>query len=630
MDGGGNLYIADYSNNLIRKVTQGGTIATVAGVVSGACTGTPSGGCYNGDNIAATSAQLDQPRGIALDGAGNLYIADTGNLRVREVTPDGIIHTIAGTGTCVTDANAECYNGDNITATSAQLNNPWDVTVDGAGNLYISDSYNNRIRKVTPGGIITSVAGNGSYDVPGANGGFYNGDGIAATGAELYLPNGIAMDGLGNLYIADYGNARIRKVDVSDAPSLTFAGTDVGQASPSQDVTVLNLGNAPLNISQINTAANFSLAGSDTSCSTSIPLIAAANCILGVEFNPTVTGSISGGIVLTDNALNANGATQTIALQGAGAGATTATVTVGTSPAGLSFSVDGTAYTTTQTLTWTIGSSHSLTTSAQSGAGTQYSFSGWSDGTATLTDSVTALAGATSYTAAFNASAYLLSVVSNNTSYGTVTAPAASGGYYPAATQVTLTAAANAGYNFSVWTGSADIASTSSANTTITMNGPETVTANFAPTPSYVVTTATDDSTGTASNCTPGGSNCSLRDALAAASAAGAGNITFSSSAFPAATTIQLTSGAEPPVEHDDHRPSYGYRRNADQSGDGERRRAVESILRLHDQLRGDQRGHRQSNHHQWVCRQRVFRRRWRRNLQQRYIDGEQQHHLRQ
>ncbi len=183
--------------------------------------------------------------------------------------------------------------------------------MDGAGNLYIADYDNNRIRKVTPDGTITTVAGNGTYG--------YNGDNIAATSAGINGSIAVAVDGVGNLYIADYTNQRIRKVDVSDAPLLIFASTAVGAASVAQDFTVLNLGNAPLNISQITTAANFSLGGPDTTCSSiSQTLAPAASCVLGIEFNPTVSGSLSGSVALTDNALNASAASQTVSLQGVG------------------------------------------------------------------------------------------------------------------------------------------------------------------------------------------------------------------------------------------------------------------------------------------------------------------------
>ena len=304
-------------------MTPGGTITTVAGNGNGG---------YSGDGGPATSAELFEPYGVVVDGAGNLYIADTINNSIRKVTPGGTITTVAGDGTYG-------YSGDGGPATSAELAHPYGVAVDGAGNLYIADADNQRIRKVTPGGTITTVAG-GTYG--------YSGDGGPATSAELYEPTGVAVDGAGNLYIADSGNQRIRKVDVSDAPSLTFPSTNVGDASAAQDVSVLNLGNAPLDISQISTATNFSLGGTDTSCSSSgQTLNAAESCILGIEFNPLSAGSISGSVVLTDDTLNASAATQSIGLSG------TALVPVASiSPGSLTFGAQDAGTTSTlQTVT---------------------------------------------------------------------------------------------------------------------------------------------------------------------------------------------------------------------------------------------------------------------------------------
>jgi len=164
-------------------------ITTVAG------TGTAG---YSGDGVAATSAQISYPYGIAFDSMNNLYIADTHNHRIRKVSTSGVITTIAGTGT-------GGYNGDNISATSAELNAPTGVALDSAGNLYIADLGNSRIRKVSTSGIITTVAGKGS---PG-----FSGDGDAATSAELTMPCAIAVDSTGVLFIADRDNYRIRKVD---------------------------------------------------------------------------------------------------------------------------------------------------------------------------------------------------------------------------------------------------------------------------------------------------------------------------------------------------------------------------------------------------------------------------------
>lgn len=205
VDSAGNIYIADAYNGRIRKVSSSdGTIQTVAG--SGA--GVGYNGDYNGDNIAATSAQLDYPPSVTLDSAGNLYIADTYNNRIRKVS-NGIITTVAGDGTFG-------YNGDGIPATSAQLSVPSGAAVDSAGNLYFADAYNNRIRKVSTSGVITTVAGTG---IAG-----YNGDHIPAASAQLNFPQSVALDSAGNLYIAEYSNNRVRKVSTSGMIS-TVAGT---------------------------------------------------------------------------------------------------------------------------------------------------------------------------------------------------------------------------------------------------------------------------------------------------------------------------------------------------------------------------------------------------------------------
>jgi len=183
VDSAGNLYISDAGNNRIRKVSNG-VITTVAG------NGTPG---FSGDNGPATSAELHDPMGLVVDAAGNLYFAGDG--RVRKVS-SGVITTMAGNGT-------NGFSGDNGPATSAQLSNAAYVAVDSSGNLYITDQLTNRVRKVS-NGVITTVAGNGIQG--------FSGDSGPATSAELNLPRGIATDSAGNLYIADSSNARIRKV----------------------------------------------------------------------------------------------------------------------------------------------------------------------------------------------------------------------------------------------------------------------------------------------------------------------------------------------------------------------------------------------------------------------------------
>ena len=201
LDGSGNLYFADLGNDRIRKVDTSGVITTVAG------DGTKG---YGGDGGQAVSAQLRYPNDVALDGSGNFYIADNSNHRIRKVDTSGVITTVAGTG-------VRGFGGDGGQAVAARLANPSGVAVDSGGNLYIADDGNDRIRKVDTTGVITTVAGDGA--------GGFSGDGGQAVLAQLRSPTGVAVDSAGNLYIADEGNDRIRKVDTSGVIT-TVAGTD--------------------------------------------------------------------------------------------------------------------------------------------------------------------------------------------------------------------------------------------------------------------------------------------------------------------------------------------------------------------------------------------------------------------
>jgi len=197
LDSSGNLYIADTLNHRIRMVSSGGTITTIAG------TGTSG---FAGDGKAASSAQLASPSGVAVDKSGNIYIADSLNNVVREIT-SGNINTIAGSNSA-----GPGYSGDTAAATSAQLNDPVAVAVDSSGNIFIADALNNVIREVSGGNINTVVGG------------------IATPFTQLIHPDGLAIDSSGALYIADTGNRRILKfangnlTEVAGSGSLGFTG----------------------------------------------------------------------------------------------------------------------------------------------------------------------------------------------------------------------------------------------------------------------------------------------------------------------------------------------------------------------------------------------------------------------
>jgi len=203
-DGGGNLYIADTGNNRIRRVDA------VTGIITTVVGNGQQG--YAGDGGAAANAQLNLPAGIAVDATGNLFIADTGNNVVRKVNAQtGVITTVAGNGTAG-------YQGDNGPATAAELNHPAAIVVDKAGNIFIADSVNNRVRRVDAGtGILTLYAGDGSAT--------YNGDGMQATLAALNNPQGLAVDAAGDLYLTDTGHNLVREVVAATGNIQIVAGT---------------------------------------------------------------------------------------------------------------------------------------------------------------------------------------------------------------------------------------------------------------------------------------------------------------------------------------------------------------------------------------------------------------------
>lgn len=199
IDAAGNLYFTDQNAEIIRKIDNAGIITTIAGLQ-------PDG--YSGDGGPLGDARFLDISGISFDKSGNMYIADYGNNVIRKVNTAGIITTLAGNGT-------PGFSGDNGPAVNAQLSSPYAVEVDNNGNIYIPDNGNHRIRKVNPSGIITTYVGKGSFG--------YSGDGGPAGNATLYYPWDIGMDKYDNLFICDYGNNVIRKVDASGIIS-TYAG----------------------------------------------------------------------------------------------------------------------------------------------------------------------------------------------------------------------------------------------------------------------------------------------------------------------------------------------------------------------------------------------------------------------
>jgi len=202
MDGIGNLYIADGISNRIRKVNPSGIINTIAG------NGTS---VFGGDGGPATAAGLNLPIAVAVDAFGNVYIADRFHYVIRKVNTSGIITTIAGNGT---NGNT----GDGGAATVAEIGEIWGITIDGSGNLFFADYYNNVVRKINSVGIITTYAGNGSV--------VYSGDGGTAAAAGISHPSNVAVDISGNLYISEHGSSRIRKVSTSGIIT-TIAGNGI-------------------------------------------------------------------------------------------------------------------------------------------------------------------------------------------------------------------------------------------------------------------------------------------------------------------------------------------------------------------------------------------------------------------
>jgi sugar lactone lactonase YvrE len=191
VDGLGNVYVADTGNHMIRKITPAGLVTTVAGSTSGFADGT------------GTAARFSGPQGLAVDSTGNIYVADTNNFKIRKITPDGVVSTLAGS----------TYGFADGIGINASFKHIFGVSVDSTGNVYVADTYNNMIRKITPDGVVSTLAGStpGSTDATGTN-------------AKFNSPNGLAVDSIGNVYVADSGNNKIRKI-TPDGVVSTLAGS---------------------------------------------------------------------------------------------------------------------------------------------------------------------------------------------------------------------------------------------------------------------------------------------------------------------------------------------------------------------------------------------------------------------
>ena len=318
-DDSGNLYIADTGNNVIRKISAStGNISTfagngVAGYVSG----------------AAASSEFNQPWGVFAASNGKVYIADFDNNVVRVVS-GGVVSTVAGNGTA-------SYGGDNGPALSAQLNRPAAVVVDAAGDLYISDSENDCIRKVngTTQTIVT-IAGDGV--------GGYGGDGLDAniTSAQFDKPYGISLDGAGDLYVADRIGLRIREVSGTIA-SIAYMPIKSTNTSPPVTQTIENDGNATLHLTSVVATLNSAIDSATTTCAATSPVPVGSTCGVGAEFKPMTVGSPVQGVIT----INSDSASSPTAIDLSGNSLsifpTTITVTGSPNPASLGAAVTFTA-----------------------------------------------------------------------------------------------------------------------------------------------------------------------------------------------------------------------------------------------------------------------------------------------
>jgi len=323
VDAAGNLYIADTADNRIRKVNaSNGIIRTVVGTGYGCQNAqATSGAC--GDGALGSAATVTYPYGVRVDGAGNLYIADAADERVREVTAStALISTVAGNGNQC--ASSGCGDGNLATSSSVAISTPAAISLDAAGNLYIVAAGENSIRKVSAAtGFISTIVGNGTACATSATTGCGDDTVANSATAELYQPMDVTLDGAGNLYIADFFDNRVRKVsttgDINFATATTAGTADATDAT--QTATLNNIGNATLTLtSQVSSTSDFQLGNPMSSgCSTASSVSSGGSCLVGATYTPQASdasGAVTGSIVTTDNSGNVAGTTHATALMG--------------------------------------------------------------------------------------------------------------------------------------------------------------------------------------------------------------------------------------------------------------------------------------------------------------------------
>jgi sugar lactone lactonase YvrE len=281
IDSGGNVYFDDDGNNAILELNTSNNVTTFAG------TGTAG---FSGDGNLATSSRLSNPTQLAFGPNGNLYISEAGNNRIRMVTPGptSVITTVAGDGYAG-------FTGDGPDATKVGLNFPDSIAFDSKGDLYIADTSDNRIRMVTPAGVISTVAGNGSAG--------FNLDGIPATSAELNEPTRIAIDSSDNLYISDLLNNRIREVNGSTHMITTIAGTGTAGTSPDGTPAIHAEINGPISVA-LDSAGNVYIADMGDNLIRAVNMQSSATTLLGVQIQPGAIATVVGGGTQSDKSTN--------------------------------------------------------------------------------------------------------------------------------------------------------------------------------------------------------------------------------------------------------------------------------------------------------------------------------------